>query len=122
MSSLVPYLTFRDGAASLRFLTEALGFELVTEQRADGGGVVHAELRRGDALIMGGDGAVAVGDTPGLYLVVEDVDATFERATAAGATVVYGPEDTEWGARRARIRDLDGHEWSFGTYQPGASW
>ena len=79
----------------------------------------HAELRRGDALVMGGDGEARAGAAPGLYLVVDDVDAVFARATAAGAEVVHEPEETEWGTRRARVRDLDGHEWSLGTYQPG---
>jgi uncharacterized glyoxalase superfamily protein PhnB len=60
VSSLVPYLTFRTGAASLRFLTEVLRFEVVSAQR-DGDRVTHAELRRGDALIMGGDGEAAAG-------------------------------------------------------------
>jgi uncharacterized glyoxalase superfamily protein PhnB len=123
MADLVPYLTFRgDGEGSLAFLKDVLGFEEVTVARADGGGVTHAELRRGDAVVMGGTGQASIGDAPGLYLVVEDVDATFERAVAGGAEVGYPPEDTEWGTRRARIRDLDGHEWSFGTYRPGQAW
>lgn len=122
MSSLVPYLTFRDGDASLQFLTGVLGFEVVSEQRGDGGVVAHAELRRGDALVMGGAGDAVAGAAPGLYVVVDDVDAVFARAVDGGAEVVYGPEDTEWGTRRARFRDLDGHEWSIGTYQPGQSW
>lgn len=122
MPSLVPYLTFRHGAASLELLTAGLGFEVVTEQRDDDGGVVHAELRRGDAVIMGGAGDHEPAPSPGLYLVVEDVDAAFATATAAGAEVVYPPEQTEWGTWRARFRDLDGHEWSIGTYEPGQSW
>jgi uncharacterized glyoxalase superfamily protein PhnB len=121
-ATLVPYLTFRDGEASLRFLVEVLGFEIVTEQRGDEGAVLHAELRRGDALVMGGAGDAAPAGAPGLYLVVDDVDDLFARATAAGAAVDYPPEDTEWGTRRARFRDLDGHEWSVGTYRPGQSW
>ena len=40
-------------------------------------------------------------------------------AVGAGAAVGYPPETTEWGTSRARVRDLDGHEWSFGTYRPG---
>jgi uncharacterized glyoxalase superfamily protein PhnB len=122
MASLVPYLTFHRGDASLRFLTDVLGFEVLAEQRDDDGGVLHAELRRDDAVVMGGAGDAAPGAAPGLYLVVEDVDATFTGATGAGAEVVQEPMDTEWGTRRARVRDLDGHEWSFGTYQPGQSW
>ena len=122
MTSLVPYLTFQNGAASVRFLVTVLGFAVVTEQRAADGGVVHVELRRGDAVIMGGDGAHRPAATPGLYLVVDDVDELFEAALAAGATEVYPPEDTEWGTRRARLQDLDGHEWSIGTYRPGDTW
>ena len=102
MSSLVPYLTFRDGDASLRFLTTVFGFEPVTEQRGDDGGVLHAELRLGDTLVMGGAGDSRPGAAPGLYLVVDDVDDIFERAVAAGAEVGYPPEDTECGTRRAR--------------------
>ena len=123
MPTLVPYLTFRDGDASLRFLTSALGFEIVAEQRAGDGTVAHAELRRDDAVVMGGVGEAAVGAAPGIYLVTDDVDGTFGRAVEAGASVVYPPEDTEWGTRRARFRDVDGHEWSVGSYRPGeASW
>jgi uncharacterized glyoxalase superfamily protein PhnB len=122
MSSLVPYLTFRHGDASLGFLTGALGFEVIAQQRDDAGGVVHAELRRGDALLMGGAGDATPGPAPGLYLVVDDVDATWAQATDAGAASVHEPMDTEWGTRRARVRDLDGHEWSFGTYAPGQAW
>ena len=66
MSTLVPYLTFRDADASLAFLTGVLGFEVVTEQRDDGGALVHAELRRGDALVMGGAGEVEPCTAPGL--------------------------------------------------------
>jgi uncharacterized glyoxalase superfamily protein PhnB len=122
MATLVPYLTFRDGDVSLRFLTAALGFEIAAEQRGDDGTVVHAELRRGDAMVMGGAGDATPGAAPGLYLVTDDVDGMFARAVEAGATVVHPPEDTEWGTRRARFVDPDGHEWSVGSYQPGQSW
>lgn len=46
------------------------------------------------------------------------MDAHYERAGAAGAEIVYPPEDTEFGTRRYRARDVDGYEWSFGTYRP----
>jgi uncharacterized glyoxalase superfamily protein PhnB len=121
MPDLIPYLTFRHGEESLRFLVEGLGFEPITVQ-ADAATIAHAELRRGDAVVMGGSGEAQVGAAPGLYLVEEDVDSAFERAIAAGAVVVYAPEETEWGTKRARLRDLDGHEWSIGSYQPGGSW
>lgn len=122
MSTIVPYLTFRHGDDSVRFLVDVLGFEEVTKQLADDGTVVHCELTRGDAVLMGGSGDVTVGAAPGVYLVVEEVPELFARAIERGATVVFDPEQTEWGTWRARFRDPDGHEWTIGTYQPGQSW
>jgi uncharacterized glyoxalase superfamily protein PhnB len=53
-----------------------------------------------------------------VYVVVDDVDAHHARAKSAGAHVMDPPEDTDFGTRRYRALDLDGYEWSFGTYQP----
>ena len=52
--------------------------------------------------------------------MVDDVDAHHARAKSAGARVVYGPEDTDFGTRRYRALDPEGYEWSFGTYAPSA--
>ena len=68
-------------------------------------------------MVMIGTAEAARG-SPGLYLVVEDVDAVAAAAKAAGAEEVYPPEDTEFGTRRWRCRDPEGHEWSVGTYAP----
>ena len=122
MSSIVPYLTFRNGEASVRFLVDGLGFEVVSQQLDDDGSVVHCELKRNDALIMGGSGDVATGAAPGVYLVVDDVSDLFSRVLVHGATTVFPPEQTEWGTWRARFTDPDGHEWTIGTYQPGRTW
>lgn len=54
----------------------------------------------------------------GIYVVVDDVDTHYERAKAVGATIVFPPENTEWGTRRYRCLDPEGYEWSFGTYRP----
>ena len=114
---IVPYLSYRDPAAAMAFLAEAFGLSTVQVQKDDAGGIVHAEMVHGNGIVMLGTADLPKG-SPGLFLVVEDVDAHHARAVAAGAEVVYGPEDTEWGARRWRARDPEGHEWSFGTYQP----
>jgi uncharacterized glyoxalase superfamily protein PhnB len=83
------------------------------------GEVQHAEMRFGDGFIMLGqddDRAEGRPAGPGVYLVV---DGHFERAKAAGAEIVYPREDTAFGARRYRARDVEGHEWSFA---PSSSW
>ena len=80
---------------------------------------MHGEMAFGNGVIMMGTADTAPAkQSPGVYLVVADVDAHYERAKTAGATIVYPPEDTEFGTRRYRARDLEGHEWSFGTYAP----
>jgi uncharacterized glyoxalase superfamily protein PhnB len=120
VTGFVPYFGYRDAAAALRFLSSAFGFETVTDWRGDNGSVVHAEMRFGDAVLMLGSGPHGDPSGVGVYAVVEDVDAHCSRAVEAGAELVYGPEDTEWGTRRYRCRDPEGYEWSFGSYVPGS--
>lgn len=123
---MVPYFGYRDAAAALDWLAGAFGFEKKQEFAAPDGTVMHAEMGFGGAAIMLGTGEPPAGgdDTAtsptghGVYVVVDDVDAHHERARAAGARVVYGPEDTEFGARRYRVLDPEGYEWSFGNYRP----
>ncbi len=122
MGSIVPYLTFRNADATLAFLTAGLGFEVTTEQRGDDGALVHVELVREDAVVMGGSGDIVPSAAPGVYLVVTDVEELHPRLLELGASEVYPPEQTEWGTWRSRVRDPDGHEWTIGTYQPGQSW
>ena len=55
----------------------------------------------------------------GVYVAVEDADAHYERAKAAGAEITRDIEDTPYGSREYSARDLAGHSWSFGTYRPG---
>ncbi|QPH53671.1 VOC family protein [Pontivivens ytuae] len=114
---IVPYLSYRDAKAAMAFLTEAFGLTTVTAYE-DAGVLQHGEMAWRDGLIMLGTAEIAPSVSPGIYLVVEDVDAHHARAVKAGAEIVYGPEDTPFGTRRYRAKDPEGHEWSFGTYAP----
>jgi uncharacterized glyoxalase superfamily protein PhnB len=127
--SFVPYFVYRDGEAALDWLTRAFGFEVVTRVPGEDGALLHAELRHGDAYMMVGTATPAQKvttpwDLPrghGVYVAVDDdLDARHARAVAAGATIIEEPVDTGLGTRRFRALDLDGYEWSFGTYVPGA--
>ncbi|MEO0990721.1 MAG: VOC family protein [Pseudomonadota bacterium] len=115
--SIVPYFSYADGMAAIEFLTTSFGMAVVQVQKDDQGAVQHAELAHGNGVVMMGTDTRAKG-SPGVYLVVEDVRAHFERARAAGAEIVYPPEQTPWATWRYRAKDLEGHEWSFGSYQP----
>lgn len=124
--TFVPYFGYADAAAAIDYLTRCFGFTCSARYDDDAGVVQHAEMQYGSGAIMLGTGPDQQRDpdrldTPpgrGIYLVVADVDAHFERAKSAGVIVVYPPEDTEFGTRRWRALDSEGYEWSFGTYAP----
>lgn len=126
---LAAYLSYRDAPAALGWLG-ALGFEVVRRVDGENGAVAHCEARLGDVVVMVASydaeyvRAPLVGSSTGsgLYLAVDDggtVDDLYRRGIAAGGASVTAPEQTEWGARRARLLDPEGGEWSFGTYSPG---
>ena len=134
-TTLAAYLSYRDAPAALRWL-QALGFEVVRRADAEDGTVAHAELRCDDVVLMIASNDAAYSRPPligrstggGLYLVLDDaaaVEDRYRRGIEAGGTPVFGPEDTAWGTRRARLLDPEGGEWSFGSYapgQPGQGW
>ena len=119
-----PYLSYRDAATALAFLEDAFGFEVAVRWDDPQRAVQHAAVRTGDGVVTLGTAeheepplsGQSVGH--GIYVVVDDVDDRFARAEAAGARVVYPPEDTEWGTRCCRVLDPEGDEWSFGTTGP----
>ena len=120
LPTFFPYFGYKDAAAALTFLTEAFGFEKSAEIRADNGMIIHAEMTFGNGALMLGSSTHNIPKSAehGVYVFVDDVDAHYERAKAAGATIVFPPEFTEWGTRRYRCLDPEGYEWSFGTYRP----
>jgi uncharacterized glyoxalase superfamily protein PhnB len=58
--------------------------------------------------------------TVGIHVVVQDVDAHYSRAKAAGAEILAEPSDPPYGGRFYSCRDLEGNVWSFGSYDPMA--
>jgi uncharacterized glyoxalase superfamily protein PhnB len=121
-----PTLRARDARALIRFLVDAFGFE-ETVVYGEGDRVDHAQLSwpPGGGIMLGSEPAGAqdgVGVTqPGAfsaYVVTDDPDAIFARATAAGAEITSGLHETDYGSRDFAARDPEGNRWSFGTY-PG---
>ena len=122
-----PILTFRDARAAIEFMRDALGFqEAAVYAREDDSSIIeHAEMRgpHGGGIMFGtaGKDQSPFGQrTPGndsVYVVCDDPDGLFARATAAGAKVVRGLADEDYGSRGFTVRDLEGNLWSFGTYR-----
>ena len=125
-TSVWPILAYRDGRAAIAFLGKAFGFEerAVYARDTDPSVIEHAELRwpLGGGIMLGTaakDDSAFGRRQPGndsVYVVCDDPDGLFERAVGAGAEVVRGLRDEEYGSRGFTVRDPEGNLWSFGTY------
>lgn len=120
--TVTPSLTLDDAAASIAWYKQALGAEELARSLGSDGKIMHAEIQVGDSRIMlsdpvmGGKGPKGYGGSPaGLFLFVLDCDAFFNRAVAAGATVVMPVGDMFWGDRFGAVLDPFGYRWSFAT-------
>lgn len=113
--NIYPSFRFTDADAGLAFLKDAFGFEEREVYRGDDGRIRHAELHLGPGIVMFGEGDPS---SHGIYVAVDDVDAHYARAKAAGAEITREPADMPYGSREYGARDPDGHDWSFGTYRP----
>ena len=126
-ANIWPAFRYRDAKAAIAFLRSAFGFEVTAEYTnpEDPGLVDHAELTwpGGGGIMLGSardDGSVMsdVGIASGsVYIAVDDVDALFDRAVAAGSTVVSGPSEKDYGSRDFSVTDPEGVLWNFGTYR-----
>ena len=118
---LVPSLAYQDVVKAVDWLERAFGFRERSEARLTWAGGCRAFMEIGNVLInlstAGGHelhspasgGSVHVA----LKVYVDDVDRHFQRAKAAGATIVSELEDGFWGGRIYRAKDLEGHHWVF---------
>jgi uncharacterized glyoxalase superfamily protein PhnB len=116
--TITPYLLYADGEAAIDFITRAFGFRVV-DRTVGGAGGLHAELAIGDGRIYLGQPPVGfrnpseVGRTSQLYILVDDIDAHYAHAQAAGARIIEEPNDLPFGQRRYGCVDPQGHEWYF---------
>jgi PhnB protein len=113
-----PYLGIDRAADAIEFYKKAFGATQVMRLDMPDGEVGHAELRIGDSAIMLGSPCDEMAlrnpdehTSVGLHLYVNDVDAQFKQAVAAGATVVSEPKDQFYGDRSASVKDPFGHLW-----------
>ena len=124
-SAVTPYLIVRGGREAIDFYTRALGAEELYRMDAAGGKIGHAELRIGGGRVMLADevpemGAVgpATLGSAGVHLMlyVEDVDARFAQALAAGARETQPVKDRFYGDRSGTFVDPFGYKWTLATH------
>jgi len=124
--SVTPMLILKDARNAIAFYKKALGAEELFVMPGPGGqGVMHAEMRIGDSIIMMGEehpqeackSAETIGGSPvSFYIYVENVDEAFKVAVAAGAEVQMPVEEMFWGDRMGAVLDPFGYSWSLATH------
>ena len=130
-ATIIPGLRYEDAVGAVDWLCEAFGFEKHLVVPDETGGIAHAQLKFGNGMVMLGStrsdeygrmikqpADIGGAETQAPYVIVDDVDAHCERARAAGAAIVMEPEDQSYGGRLYVCRDVEGHLWNFGTYDP----
>lgn len=122
--TVTPHLVVKGAADAIEFYRRAFGAEEVARMPGQGGKLLYAEIRIGDSRIMlkdefpewGSKGPRANSPTPvTIHLYVDDADAVFQRAVAAGATITHPLADKFWGDRYGKLEDPFGHQWSIAT-------
>ena len=113
--NIYPALQYADADTALEWLSRAFGFQEYVVYRSDEGKIQHAEMSLGPGMIMFGQGDQG---PQSVYVAVEDADAHYEKAKAAGAEITREIEDTFYGSREYTCKDPEGNVWSFGTYWP----
>ena len=111
-TAVTPWVISADTERLLAFAKQAFGAEELGRLTNADGSIAHAELRIGDAVVMAFDARPSWPATPAfLRLYVEDGEATFRRAIAAGATEVTRMTEMFWGDLGGRVRDPFGNVW-----------
>lgn len=125
MRTVTPHLTCAGAAAAIEFYKKAFGATELARLTGDDGLIMHAMVRIGDSMVMLHDEFEAMcalgpkargGTSVTIHLSVDDVDAWFDRAVAAGAVVKMPLEDMFWGDRYGVVEDPCGHAWSLATH------
>lgn len=124
--TLTPQFMFDNAAQAIDWYKKALGAEEKSRALGPDGKIIHAELQIGNSRIMlndtmgSGKSAKAFGGSPiSLWVYVDNCDALFNKAVAAGASVAPGPMgqlmDQFWGDRTGTFTDPFGHQWTIAT-------
>ena len=132
-ATIIPVLRYRDAPAAIEWLCKVFGFEKHLVVPHPDGVVAHAQLSFGNGMVMLASVAkpetefgrlmkqpdeMGGAQTQTSYVVVTDVDAVYANAKAGGAKIAIEIRDEDYGGRGFSCYDLEGHLWSFGSYDP----
>ncbi len=132
-ANVIPCLRYRNAPAAIAWLCDTFGFEEHLVVPGENGSIAHAQLSFGNGMIMLGSTSsidneysklitqpedIGGSQTQTVYVVVENADTVYDRVKAAGMEVLMDLKEEDYGGRGFTCRDLEGHIWSFGTYDP----
>ena len=121
-----PYLTVKGATAAIDFYKRAFGATELFRMPGPDGKIMHAEITIGNSRIMLADECAANatqaptslnGTAIGIFLYVEDVDASYKQAIKAGAKETQPVQDMFWGDRFGKLTDPFGHKWMLATHK-----
>jgi PhnB protein len=112
LGTVTPYLHPRGAPELIEFMKQAFAAEEMAIHRGPEGTIVHAKIRVGGSVVEMGEAHGEWGPMPTMfYVYVDDVDAWYRRALAAGATSMEAPALQPYGERRAAVRDAFDNQW-----------
>jgi uncharacterized glyoxalase superfamily protein PhnB len=119
-STVIPGAMYQNAPAAIDWLCAAFGFERHAVYPGKGNTIMHAELVLDGGMLMLGTARPGAHE-PGISLIMEDADAVYQRAMAAGAEIVEEIGDKPYGGRGFVCRDLEGKICDVVTYNPWAA-
>jgi len=115
--SVTPYLTVDDPGEVIDFLKKAFDAQETYAMRDSSGKIRHAEVKVGNSMLMLGGAQGEWKARPGnFYLYVEDVDAVYKKAIAAGGKSISEPANQFYGDRHGGVQDSQGNTWWVATH------
>lgn len=110
--TVTPYLIVNNAKQLIEFLQKTFDFREVARHLQPDGAIMHAELTLGNSMIMVSEASELYLPNPTMiHLFLNDCDAFYQRALAAGAVSITEPKDQEYGHRSAGVRDQSGNQW-----------
>jgi len=133
-ATIIPSLRYRNAPAAIEWLCRVFGLQKNLVVPDESGGIAHAQLSFGDGMMMLGSvrdnewgrfikqpDEIGGAATQSIYLVAPDADIIYERAKDDAAEILIPVRDEDYGGRSFSCRDLEGHLWTIGTYDPWKS-
>ena len=128
---IIPVIQYKNAKVAIEWLCESFGFEKHLVVPGEGNTIIHAQLKFGNSMIMLSSendndygrliktpSSLSGINTQAPYIIVENIDDHYKNVVAKGAKILLDIKDEAYGGRGYTCQDIEGHIWSFGSYNP----